>query len=129
LTNLAPRIEMQRIADDPKDATGGKPADGVYVQAWVVEFTGEDGEAGPSKHYSKETIELTGATGRYVFEDDQGTATSGGFRLTGNGANFTVAYECPAAPPKNLAYDATDSTLVIYDPPYARVFIRQQDHQ
>ena len=25
-----------------------------------------------------------------------------------------------------LTYDATESTLIIYDPPYARVFTRQQ---
>lgn len=126
LTNIAPRIELQRIADSPKTATGGKPVDGVYVQAWVVEFTGEDGEAGPSKHYSQETLEITGATGRYVFADDEGKAAAGGFRLTAAGAKITVAYECPTSEPKELEYDATESTLIIYDPPYARVFTRQR---
>ena len=88
---------------------------------------GEDGETGPSKHYSRETLEITGDVGRYVFEDDDGTKASGGFRLTAQGNNkVEVAYECPAAEPKDLAYDATANELIIYDPPYARVFIRQQ---
>jgi hypothetical protein len=126
LENIAPRVELQRIADEPTPAAGGKPANGVYVQSWVVEFTGEDGETGPSKHYSRETIELSGDVGRYVFEDDDGTSAAGGFRLTVNGSKVEVAYECPAAPPKELKYDATSSTLILYDPPYARVFTKQR---
>jgi hypothetical protein len=128
LTNAAPRIEAQKLADVPTAPTGGKPADGLYYQAWVVEFTGENGESGPSKHYSKETLELSGKVGRYVFEDDEGKSEAGGFRLSAvEGKNkVTVAYECPAAPPKDLAYDATDTTIILYDPPYARVFYRQK---
>jgi hypothetical protein len=126
LENIGPRVELQRIADDPTTAVGGKPANGVYVQSWVIEFTGDDGEAGPSKHYSRETIELMGDVGRYVFEDDDGTKAAGGFRLNVSGSKVEVAYECPAAPPKELAFDATGSTLILYDPPYARVFTKQR---
>jgi hypothetical protein len=126
LENRAPMIELQKVADVPKPALGGKPMDGLYVQSWVIEFTGEDGATGPSKHYSSETLELTGSVGRYVFEDDGGTKAAGGFRLTRNGTNVDVGYECPASAPKALAYDATDSTLILYDPPYARVFVRQK---
>ncbi len=127
LKNIAPRIELQKLADEPEPAKGGKPVNGLYVQSWVIEFTGEDGATGPSKHYSRETIEIDGDVGRFVFEDDDGTKAAGGFRLTPTGNNkVEVAYECPAAEPKELAYDATKSTLIIYDPPYARVFIRQE---
>jgi hypothetical protein len=127
LKNVAPRIELQQLADEPTAAIGGKPAPGLYVQSWVIEFTGEEGQTGPSKHYSRETLEIAEDVGRYVFEDDDGTKASGGFRLTGKGTKVEIAYECPAAPPKELAYDATDSSLILYDPPYARVFIRQKE--
>ena len=127
LKNIGPRIELQKLADEPEPAKGGTPKDGLYVQSWVIEFTGEDGQTGPSKHYSRETLEITGDVGRYVFEDDDGTKAAGGFRLHSKGNNkVEVAYECPAAEPKDLAYDATANELIIYDPPYARVFIRQQ---
>ncbi|HVH44892.1 MAG TPA: hypothetical protein VM925_21210 [Labilithrix sp.] len=126
LENTAPRIELQRVADEPTKPAGGKAVDGVYVQSWVVEFTGEGGEEGPSKHFSKETLELRGKFGRYVFEDDEGTRRAGGFRLTRDQAHISVAYECPAAEPAELAYDAVGSTLIVYDPPLARVFIRQK---
>lgn len=130
LKNIAPRIELQRIADSATTPKGGQPHDGLYVQAWVVEFTGEDGATGPAKSFSRETLEIAGDVGRYVFEDDDGKTTHGGFRLTPSevGQNkVNVAYECPAAPPKDLAYDASESTLIIYDPPFARIFARQPD--
>jgi hypothetical protein len=130
LKNVAPKIELQKIADVPTAAGGGRLVDGLYVQSWVIEFTGDDGESGPSKHYSRETLEIMGDVGRYVIEDDDGTATTGGFRLTQESETDTkinVAYECPAAPPRDLKYDATDQTLIIYDPPFARVFVKQKE--
>jgi hypothetical protein len=128
LTNGAPKIEAQELADVATEPVGGKAKDGLYYQAWVIKFTGEDGTSGPTGHYSQQTLELMGDVGRYVFSDDQGQTGAGGFRLTPlEGKNkVTVAYECPAAAPKDLAYDATDSTLVLYDPPYARVFYLQK---
>ena len=129
LKNVAPRIEAQKLADVPTDPKGGKIADGLYVQSWAIEFTGDDGDTGPTKHFSQETLEIKGEVGRYVFEDDEGKKASGGFRLSidDDSKKANVAYECPAAAPKDLAYDATDRTLIIYDPPYARVFYLQKE--
>ena len=128
LENIAPRIELQKLADVPTPPVGGDVAPGLYVQSWVIEFTGEEGAAGPSQRYSRETLEIGEDVGRFVFEDDDGTKVAGGFRLTPRGtAKVEVAYECPAAPPKELAYDATESTLILYDPPLARVFVRQKE--
>jgi hypothetical protein len=121
---------VQRVADDanPTPATG-RPADGVYVQSWVIEFTGEDGDVGSSNHFSSETIELMGDVGRYVFEDDDGSKSQGGFRLVANGSKVTVNYECPAAAPKDLTFEVQGRKVILYDPPYARVFVRQGGSQ
>jgi hypothetical protein len=130
IINKAPKIEVQKIADVPTAAKGGKPQDGVYLQSWVVEFTGPDGESGPSKHWSKETLEIRGNYGRYSVDDDDGKkVVSGGMRLTLNGTKVNVEYECPAAEPRELSFDADDRQIIVYDPPYARVFIKQKEAQ
>lgn len=127
LKNIAPKVETQQVADSATTAIGGKPVDGVYVQSWVVELTGEGGAVGGTKKYSSQTLELMGEVGRFVAEDG-GKTTTGGFRLTTkSGTKLNVAYECPAAPDHDYAFDATDSTLILYDPPIARVFVRQKE--
>lgn len=125
LNNIAPRIELQKVPDDPGTASGGKPAKGVYVQSWAVELTGVDGTSGSAKIFSRTTMEIGDGVGRYVIEDDSGKSISGGFRLTSSGNRITVAYECPAAPPAELTYDVNGASLTLYDPPYARVFVLQ----
>jgi hypothetical protein len=127
LTNGAPKIETQDLADTAASAKGGDAQDGLYYQAWAINFTGDSGASGPTKKFSKMSLELMGDVGRYVFEDEDGKNTAGGFRLSKvSGKNkVSIEYECPAGPPKEMAYDATDSTLVLYDGTYARVFYKQ----
>lgn len=128
LKNTAPKIEIQEIADEPNDPVGGTPSDGLYVQGWVVKFTGEDGKSGPTKTYSRQTIELMGGVGRYAFEEADGKPVQGGFRLTPTDTGkVNISYECPATTePRDLAYDATPNQIIIYDPPFARVFFKQK---
>jgi hypothetical protein len=124
--NIAPRIEVQQIADDLPSPTGGMPRDGVYVQTWAVQYTGSQGNQGGIRTtLSRETLEIMGTVGRFVFADDDHDDETGGFRLTASGIEVTIAYECPAAPPKTFGYDVTGDDFAIYDPPIARFFTRQ----
>ena len=128
LENTAPKIEVQKVADAPEDERGGAVKKGTYVQAWAVEFTGKGGATGPAKRYSRKMIEVGEGVGRYAFENEDGSTRSGGFRLKKGAASgvVTIEYECPAAPPRDLEYRADGNTLILYDPPYARVFELQR---
>jgi hypothetical protein len=128
LVNQAPRIEVEQIADDPSHAVGGTFKDGVYVQTWGVLYTGYQGDQGGiSTTRSRETIEIMGNVGRYVFADDDHDDSTGGFRLTTSGIEITVAYECPAAPPKTFGLDVNGDDLALYEPGgVARFFTRQK---
>lgn len=128
MKNIAPKIEIQDLADSPTTPVGGQPSDGVYVQGWVVRFTGPDGDSGPTKTYSRQTLEIMGAVGRYAFEEADGKLVQGGFRLTATDTGkVNVSYECPATTePRDLGYDATPNQIIIYDPPFARVFFKQK---
>jgi hypothetical protein len=126
LTNIAPRIEVQQIADDLPSPTGGMPKDGVYVQTWVVQYNGQGGDRGGiHTTLSRETMEISGTVGRFVFSDNDHDDQTGGFRLTATPTEVTIGYECPAAPPKTFGFDVSGDDLAIYDPPLARFFTRQ----
>ena len=126
MKNVAPRTEVQQIADNPPTAEGGTPENGVYVQTWAVSYTGKDGEQGGlTATVSQQSIEIMGDVGRYVYVDDNHPESSGGFRLTLSGAKVTIAYECPAAAPKTFSYEVDGDDLTLFDAKGARFFTRQ----
>jgi hypothetical protein len=126
LTNSAPKVTVQQIADDWPTPVGGTVKDGLYVQTWVVSYTGANGDqGGVDASESRQMIEITGDTGRYVFADDGHDDQTGGFRIAYDSGKATISYECPAGAPRTFRYDAIGDDLALYDTKVARFFTRQ----
>lgn len=127
LKNSAPKVEVQKVADEATAAVGGKLVPGLYVQAWWIQFTKEGGETGPTKDWSKTTLEIMdGDVGRIVSEAD-GKVTTGGFRITSEGTSISLEYECANLAKVTYEYDAAGTSLILYDKSNARVFYRQKE--
>jgi hypothetical protein len=112
LTNSAPMLTIDTVAQNPPTPQGGTIASGTYTMTAVAIYTGPSGPSGQNG-MTQTTIQITGDTIQVVSDADPATRT---VKLATSGTSFTSTDTCPDTTVSQGFYTATTSSLVIQLP-------------